>query len=576
MDNDIYDPLTEYQKVFRDRFKRVAEQTFDELAKEADVDVKANRITCSKICSNNVDLSLLNSQIFRWKVWGVLLIIAAVAGIVAIISFWDDLTDLGKGLFALIVFADVVFLFKKVSPQLSELKSEREDLCNVIDELTKEAWNQMAPLNRLYDWDILARMISKTVPRLEFDPYFTAQRLADLQKVYKWDDSFNSDRSVIYANSGLINGNPFVLCRTRKMIMGTKIYTGRKTIYWTTRERDSDGKYRTVRRSEVLTASVEADYPEYYEKTRLIYGNTAAPDLIFSRKHSGLAGKEHSLSFKFKKFMLHHKAQNLSKADYAMMTNEEFEVAFDTSNRNSNQQFALLFTPLAQENMLKLLKDDYIGYGDDFDFDKHKMINIITPEHLQKLDLDMNPQQYRSFDFDKAKKNFNYINTVYFRAIYFSLAPLLCVPMYQQIRPRHEIYGREAKQHSSFWEHEALANFWGQKHFQHPRCVTKCILKTEQSNTVNDSSTITVHAYGYSSTRRLTYVKKYGGDGKYHSVPVYWDEYNPVTGTGQIYIKEDNDMEKSNITQQERVARIDKFLNKSDMKRYRRHIASKI
>ena len=35
-------------------------------------------------------------------------------------------------------------------------------------------------------------------------------------------------------------------------------------------------------------------------------------------------------------------------------------------------------------------------------------------------------------------------------------------------------------------------------------------------------------------------------------------------------------MEKSNITQQERVARIDKFLNKSDMKRYRRHIASKI
>ena len=230
MDNDIYDPLTEYQKVFRDRFKRVAEQTFDELAKEADVDVKANRITCSKICSNNVDLSLLNSQIFRWKVWGVLLIIAAVAGIVAIISFWDDLTDLGKGLFALIVFADVVFLFKKVSPQLSELKSEREDLCNVIDELTKEAWNQMAPLNRLYDWDILARMISRTVPRLEFDPYFTAQRLADLKKVYKWDDSFNSDRSVIYANSGLINGNPFVLCRTRKMIMGTKIYTGSKTI----------------------------------------------------------------------------------------------------------------------------------------------------------------------------------------------------------------------------------------------------------------------------------------------------------------------------------------------------------
>lgn len=576
MDNDIYDPLTEYQKVFRDRFKRVAEQTFDELAKEANVDVKANRITCSKISSNNTELSLLNSQIFRWKAWGVLLIIAAVAGVVAIIAFWNDLTDLAKCLFSLIVFADVVFLFKKVRPQLSELKSERDDLCNVIDKLTKEAWSQMAPLNRLYDWDILARMISKTVPRLEFDPYFTAQRLADLKNVYKWDDSFNSDRSVIYANSGLINGNPFVLCRTRKMIMGTKIYTGSKTIYWTTRERDSDGKYRTVRHSEVLTASVEADYPEYYEKTRLIYGNTAAPDLIFHRKHSGLAGKENSLSYKWKKFRLHNKARNLSKSDYAMMTNEEFEVAFDTSNRNDNQQFALLFTPLAQENMLKLLKDGYIGYGDNFDFDKHRMINTITPEHLQNLDLDMNPQQYRSFDFDKAKKNFNYINSVYFRAIYFSLAPLLCVPMYQQIRPQHEIYGRDMKRHSSFWEHEALANYWGQSHFAHSSCVTDCILKTKQSNAINDSSTITVYAYGYKSTTRLTYVSKYGGDGKFHNVPVYWDEYTPVTGEGQIYIKEDNDMEKSGITQQERVAHIDRVLDKSDMTLYRRHIASRV
>lgn len=49
MDNDIYDPLTEYKNVFRDRFRRIAMQTFDELAQEADVDVAANRITCSKI-----------------------------------------------------------------------------------------------------------------------------------------------------------------------------------------------------------------------------------------------------------------------------------------------------------------------------------------------------------------------------------------------------------------------------------------------------------------------------------------------------------------------------------------------
>ena len=163
--------------------------------------------------------------------------------------------------------------------------------------------------------------------------------------------------------------------------------------------------------------------------------------------------------------------------------------SFNTSNRNNNQQFALLFTPLAQESMLKLLEDREAGYGDDFDFDKNKMINTITPNHMQELNLDMNPDQYRHFDYDKAKADFYTINARYFRAIYFSLAPLLCVPIYQQIRPLSDIYGRDMQRHSSFWEHEALANFWGQDHFKHPSCVTDCILNTEQTQGRDDSST---------------------------------------------------------------------------------------
>ena len=95
----------------------------------------------------------------------------------------------------------------------------------------------MAALNQLYDWDMLTRMMSQTVPRLEFDDYFTTQRLADLEKTYGWDGSFNEDRSVLYAHSGLINGNPFIICRTKKMEMGTKTYTGSKVIHWTTYER---------------------------------------------------------------------------------------------------------------------------------------------------------------------------------------------------------------------------------------------------------------------------------------------------------------------------------------------------
>ena len=48
MVEDIYDPLDEYINIFRDKFKKVSEETFEELAREAAIDVEANRETCRK------------------------------------------------------------------------------------------------------------------------------------------------------------------------------------------------------------------------------------------------------------------------------------------------------------------------------------------------------------------------------------------------------------------------------------------------------------------------------------------------------------------------------------------------
>lgn len=576
MQKDIYDPLTEYVNVYRHKFKEVAEKTFAELAAEAQVDVGKNRETCRRIYSEEDSLSKVMTSI-RWqKVWRVLLWLCVVVGFIVGFTMYDVLDYVDLLIVGFVIFGALGLLFTDINPKIKEMKSERDKLTAKVDKLKKEAWQQMAPLNNLYDWDVLTRMMTKTVPRLEFDPYFTTQRLADLKATYGWSDSFNAGRSVVYSHSGLINGNPFVICRTRKMEMGTKTYYGEKTIHWTTEETDSDGKTRTVHHSETLVASVTAPYPEYFEKTRLIYGNTAAPDLIFYRKQSGLADSEGSLKFKMKRHSLRKKSRDLSNADFAMMTNEEFEVAFDTSNRNNNQQYALLFTPLAQESMMNLLKDDKVGFGDDFDFGKQRMINVIFSKHMQSLNLDMDPQQYKGFDYDKAEADFYAINSRYFRAIYFCFAPLLCVPMYQQIRPQEDIYGRNMQQHSSFWEHEALANFWGQGRFKHPSCVTNCILKTEQVQTIGDNSTIKVNAYGYRTEQHLEYVSKWGGDGHLHHVPVYWDEYLPVTGSGMIYLKEDNNFKDDSLTQRQRLGHIHSVLTENNLNIYRRHIASRV
>lgn len=576
MQKDIYDPLKEYVNVYCDKFKEVAEKTFAELAAEAQVDVGKNRETCRRIYSEENSLSKVMTSI-RWqKVWRVLLWLCVVVGFIVGFTMYDVLDYVDLLIVGFVIFGALGLLFTDINPKIKEMKSERDKLTAKVDKLKKEAWQQMAPLNNLYDWDVLTRMMTKTVPRLEFDPYFTTQRLADLKATYGWSDSFNAGRSVVYSHSGLINGNPFVICRTRKMEMGTKTYYGEKTIHWTTEETDSDGKTRTVHHSETLVASVTAPYPEYFEKTRLIYGNTAAPDLIFYRKQSGLADSEGSLKFKMKRHSLRKKSRDLSNADFAMMTNEEFEVAFDTSNRNNNQQYALLFTPLAQESMMNLLKDDKVGFGDDFDFGKQRMINVIFSKHMQSLNLDMDPQQYKGFDYDKAEADFYAINSRYFRAIYFCFAPLLCVPMYQQIRPQEDIYGRNMQQHSSFWEHEALANFWGQGRFKHPSCVTNCILKTEQLQTIGDNSTIKVNAYGYRTEQHLEYVSKWGGDGHLHHVPVYWDEYLPVTGSGMIYLKEDNNFKDDSLTQRQRLGHIHSVLTENNLNIYRRHIASRV
>ena len=576
MVEDIYDPLDEYVNTFAPRFRQVAKDTFAQLSKEAGVDINANRQTCKQLYKAQGDLKSVKSKL-GWTIflcvvmWG-----GAIGGGIAIYNMYDSFESWEIVLIAIGIATALLLLFWKIQPLIKRLKSERNGLIEKTTKLEKEAWQQMAPLNRLYDWDILTRMMTQTVPKLEFDSYFTTQRLADLQEVYGWDGTFNQERSVIYSHSGLINGNPFVLCRTRKMEMGTKTYYGHKTIYWTTRERGSDGKMHTVQHSETLTASVTAPYPGYYEKTRLIYGNTAAPDLKFYRKQSGLANCEGSLSYRWQRRKLRKKSRDLTNNDFAMMTNEEFEVAFNTSNRNNNQQYALLFTPLAQASMLKLLKDNSASYGDDFDFEKDCMINTILPDHIQSIDLDMNPHQYQNFDYDKAEKDFYDINAQYFRAIYFCFAPLLCVPMYQQIRSQENIYGRDMQRHSAFWEHEALANFWGQDHFKHPQCVTDCILKTKKEQTSGDSSSVTVYAYGYRVEQRISYITKWGGDGRTHKVPVYWDEYLPVTGQRRMDIAEDNHYDDAKANQHQRIAHVTEVLKDSGMDVYRRHIVSKL
>ena len=563
MIHDVYEPLERYQNEFREKFAQNTSEEFERLVRASGVDAAANAETNRKLRDARKELDATRFRRTRWRFLGCLTWLVILAGIVAIVwpfipkdFFSADFTRqfveptrkywfLPSGGGAAIGYLAFLFFLRIVLRNLRHFRDHIAHLEERISTLQQEAWNQMAPLNALYDWDIAPKLIQRTVPRLEFDPYFTEGRLTELYTSFGWDDSFNNDQSVLGSQSGVINGNPFVFGRFLTMYWGTTTYHGYKDISWTEQVRDSKGNWHTVTRHERLHATVTKPSPVYSETACLFYGNDAAPNLTFSHKPTGIAGKKDFISkikkkHEFKK--LKKFSENLDDASqYTMMSNHEFEVLFHADDRNDEIEFRLLFTPLAQTQMLKLLEDTQVGYGDDFTFLKQHRINAIFPQHLQAFSLDTNPQQFYDSDLEHARQHFQAHHEEYFKVAYFSMAPLLSIPLYQQTRTHADIYRDVLAKRACFWEHEALANYCGEKRFAHPQCVTRCILKTRvagRDSATNGATSLAVTAYGYKTVAHIEYVTKLGGDGHYHEVPVEWLEYLPIQKTSELLVAE--------------------------------------
>lgn len=545
MKETIYDPLKRYRAEFRDKFLENAKAAFDELSAKAGIDRESNRCLCTEISLLSTDHSALESSksnysLLRILSWGAVVVLIMV-GILAE-------TSLPAYICFPIAGAILILIFAILNGKISDLADQIEDLSLQIQAKTKEAWEQMQPLNELFGWDIPAKLIEKTVPKLEFDPFFSESRLAELREDFGYDDSLNQNASVIFSQSGQINGNPFAVADLKTFRMGTKTYTGFKTIYWSETITGFDGKRQRITRSETLSASVTKPFPEFGGKAFVLYGNDAGPNLTFSRKPSKLTEDGFLQDFRRKRKLRSLKkfSQNLKDdSQYTLMGNHEFETLFETRDRNNEVEYRLLFTALAQKQMLDLIHDKTDGYGDDFTFVKDHKVNVIFPGHLESFDLDTNPERFKSYDYEQTKRDFIRITQEYFRTVYFAMAPLLTIPLYQQMRTRKEIY-RSADRKSSFWEWEALANFYGIDRFKAKNCVTDCILKTRFRNQTADGKRhIEVTAHGFSGRARTDLVPVLGGDGRLHNVPVPWTEYNSVSKTSSLLIEELKSPEKS-------------------------------
>ena len=542
MIEDVYEPLARYRDEFQQKFATLTREKFKELTNRSGIDVEANRALVAEIKSLQLKA---DSASTKKKCYGCLMTLgfvgAAAALIGAIASRELDEQMLGPCIVGLIaglaLGIAIVPLFNAAAKLLADLQSR-------IATKKQVAWRQMEPLNRLYTWDITVKLIEATVPRIAFDPYFTADRLSSLHRQFGWDDSFNDGKSIIFAQSGVINGNPFVFGHYLDMEWGEKTYEGTKEISWTEWEEGADGKKHRVRKYETLHAYVTKPLPVYSEQKMLVYGNDAAPNLSFSRQPSGLTGKDgefwSAIRKKWRLNRLKAYSRNLDDdSNFTLMGNHEFETWFHAKDRDHEVEFRLLFTPVAQTQMLNLMKDTTVGFGDDFTFIKQKKVNVLFAKHLNEATLDTNPARFHNWSYDDAAAFFISFNERYFKDAYFALAPLLSIPLYQQMRTHEAIWkGIEDGAASSFWEHEAVANYHGEDKFKHPSCITRSILKTQVVQREDGESTIAVTAHGYQGIKRVEYKEVYGRDGNWHDVPVPWTEYLPVQRTSNMCLSE--------------------------------------
>lgn len=541
MIEDVYEPLGRYRDEFKAKFAALTRLKFRELTADSHIDVAANRRQVLLVKSLEAKLSSVKG----WRAFYLFLMVlgsAAVAvGLVVACTQSANPSLQVKGILgilgglALAVWmgfrhGSVADAVRKLEPEVSAAKDV--------------AWRQMNPLNRLYSWDITVKLIESTVPRLAFDPFFTARRLNDLKRLYGWDDSFNEGRSIVFAQSGVINGNPFVIGEYLEMEWGEKTYRGSLEISWEEEVEDEEGNTRIVTRYQTLHASVSKPVPVYSRQKVVIYGNDAAPNLSFTHYPTSLSGAADglvtSLRKKWRLSRLEAYSRNLDDdSNFTLMANREFETLFHAKDRDNEVEFRLLFTALAQTQMLVLMKDRSVGYGDDFTFVKVRKINIIAARHLADADIDTPPERFHDWDFDRAWMNFYQFNVKYFKDVYFALAPLLAIPLYQQTRSHEDIWkGVVDGEASSFWEHEATANYYGESHFEHPECITRNILKTRVLFRSDGAARVAVTAHGYRGVERTDYISVWGGDGCSHDVPVDWIEYRPVERMSEMCLSE--------------------------------------
>ncbi len=557
-----YDPFDYYKDTLNPASKDNAKEFIDDLVKKANIDEEANKHLVKKIKHLTSEYENSEKRLSFLRSMRSLLIFLCVIGfLVGIVGVYLWVTQGQTTARILMTFIGfpigiallllIVLYFNK---HIKLVTRNKDKLYQQLKVAKEEAYRQLRPLFKLFNFKDFNKIVDKTTSIFKLDDELDPEKMLMLENLYHYDSVLSTSESVLDVMSGDIETNPFLRIRVMKCSMYKKRYVGTRTVTWTRTYFDSEGHMHTAIETDVLTAYVEEDAPRYTKNAYLIYGNEAAPDLKFIRYPSGLS-KYHTK--KDVDNLVKSRTKKLNKAskkaiekggNFQAMTNNEFESLFYAVNRNNEVQYRLLFTPLAQQNMVELITAS-VPFGDDFVFDKDHKINIISSTHgtyIFAYDKDAFVDYY---DVAKIKVDFvKYINEL-FQSLYFDLAPILAIPLYQTTEGgTYNI--RENLQRITNYEAESLVNHMKAELFKHPQTSTNQILKIKWNEKRKDGTELfTVTSYSYQEVKKVKLVPTVARNGGVYEVPVEYSIFNPLVQESQVAINQLKDKDDKEIKQ---------------------------
>lgn len=577
----LLEPIKYYKKEFASKFLDKITARFDELIRTSNIDIERNRKTVAEY-NDMMKFKTKSEKILKFlKVcnW-ISLVIFIICGIIdfnyfSILLKQEDRWNLFKLSWRYPVFSTLLMIFIiwlnlwYIADKKKNCREKIEELSTNIEHKLEECNTQVNALLRLFKSNIANKIITEVIPTLNIDEYFNLERYDNLVKNYNMDPKLDEKTSTLDILSGDILGNPFVVIKTLCNKVTEERYTGSRTVSWTEYYYENgERKSRTV--SETLMVTLYKPKQIFIEGIKLIFGSDVAENLVFSRRPEFI----HELDRKKLEKHLKNEIKNIRKMSeeaikkggtFQEMGNAEFDALFGALDRNHEVEFRVLFTPIAQKNIIELLKDE--DFGDDFSFYKSNRLNIISNNNIWAINIGR--ENYYDFSFDTIKERFFELNKTYFKNLYKLLLPILSIPVYHQHKTKDYIYETDYKYNYNAYVSELMANELGANLFNHPDTGTESILKTEVIETRGDIDIVEVTANSYETVSRVDTVMKTASNGQSYAVPVHWIEYIPVSSCGKMELKrielDENEFEAMAYSSDEEHMRMRRYSYKNNI-----------